>query len=203
MALGGYRKGSGRSKSGYYNGIYCGSTYELCWLIHALDNNVKFIRFEGMLSDGVTKYIPDFILTDSNTIVELKGYEPQESVDKKTRLAESLGYTVVVLRKNNLQHIFDYVANKFGTKQFHTLYDGYKPKYEYKCSKCLKVIQRDAKAKTSLVFCSRRCSGLYNKSTQIRTKKDKTLNEKAKRLYYKNRDKVLARRRELYKLKHN
>lgn len=29
MPIGGYRKGSGRSKHGYYKGIYCGSTYEL------------------------------------------------------------------------------------------------------------------------------------------------------------------------------
>ena len=45
--LGGYREGSGRSKSGYYNGIYCGSTYELCWVIYALDTQVKFDRFKG------------------------------------------------------------------------------------------------------------------------------------------------------------
>src|SRR6516164_8460315 len=33
-AKGGIRIGSGRSKSGYYKGIYCGSTYELCWVIY-------------------------------------------------------------------------------------------------------------------------------------------------------------------------
>jgi hypothetical protein len=202
MALGGYRKGSGRSKSGYYNGIYCGSTYELCWLIYALDNNVKFRRFEDTLTDGVTTYIPDFFLPDSNTIIELKGYEQQESVDRKTRLAESLGYTVIVLRKHDLQHIFDYVANKFGTRQFHTLYDGYKPKYDYQCANCSESFCRDKKSKVLLVFCSRRCAGVFLKTKQIQRKKDSNANEKAKRLYYKNRDKVLARRRELYRLKH-
>jgi hypothetical protein len=51
---GGYRIGSGRSKSGYYKGIYCGSTYELCWAIHALDHNIKFSRFDKKLEkDGV------------------------------------------------------------------------------------------------------------------------------------------------------
>ena len=199
MAAGGYRQGSGRSKSGYYNGIYCGSTYELCWLIHALDNDVKFTRFEGMLTDGVTKYIPDFILDDRKTIVELKGYESQESVNKKTRLAESLGYIVIVLRKDDLQEVFDYVTNKFGTKQFHTLYDGYKPKYQYECSQCGSEVLRDRKSKSTNVFCSRQCSMEHNRMVQVPL--DVNVREKAKRLYYKNRDKVLARRRELYKLK--
>jgi len=31
QAVGGYREGSGHSYSGYYKGIYCGSTYELVW----------------------------------------------------------------------------------------------------------------------------------------------------------------------------
>lgn len=198
MPMGGYRPGSGRSKSGYYKGIYCGSTYELCWLIYALDNGIKFSRFEGVLTDGTLKYIPDFILEDGKTIIELKGYENQESVDRKTKLAESFGYKVVVLRKDGLQPVFEYVANKFGTKQFHTLYDGYKPQYEYDCFHCNVKILRDKKSKKSVVFCSRKCSMLHNRLIQIATR---TPSEKAKELYYKNKDKVLARRRELYKLK--
>jgi hypothetical protein len=197
MAAGGYRQGSGRSKSGYYNGIYCGSTYELCWLIHALDNDVKFTRFEGMLTDGVTKYIPDFILDDRKTIIELKGYESQESVNKKTQLAESLGYTVVVLRKGDLQNVFDYVTNKFGTKQFHTLYDGYKPKYQYECSQCGSEVLRDRKSKSSSVFCSRKCSMLGNKQHKVLSKQK--ILDRAKRFYEKNKDSINKKRREKYR----
>ncbi len=196
MALGGYRKGSGRSKSGYYKGIYCGSTYELCWMIHALDNNVKFSRFEGIITDGNLKYIPDFILEDSKTIIELKGYEPQESVDKKTRLAERLGYTVVVLRKNDLQDVFDYVENKFGTKKFYTLYDGYKPHYEYDCSQCGDKVLRDKQSKKSLVFCSRSCSMQHNRLKQ--SPSIWSASEKAKRFYHKNKDRINKTRRERY-----
>lgn len=198
MALGGYRVGSGRSKSGYYRGIYCGSTYELCWLIHAIDTNVKFSRFNSLLTDGSIKYIPDFILEDSKTIIELKGYEAQESVDRKTKLAESLGYSVIVLRKKDLQYAFDYVAQKFGTKQFYTLYDGYKPKYEYVCSTCCKTFRRDKKRKLDKVYCSRSCSMLGNKKIQSSTA---TSAERAKRFYYANRDRILAKRREIYRNK--
>ena len=42
---GGYRPGSGRAKTGYYKGIYCGSTYELAWVIYQIDNNKDFSRF--------------------------------------------------------------------------------------------------------------------------------------------------------------
>ena len=52
---GGYREGSGRSKSGYYKGIYCGSTYELAWMIYQLDNKIAFSRFNSALSAPFTK----------------------------------------------------------------------------------------------------------------------------------------------------
>jgi hypothetical protein len=120
---GGYRRGSGYSKSGYYNGIYCQSTYELCWVIWATDNGIKFSRFKGVLEGQGLKYIPDFILADNKTIIELKGYEHDDSVNKKTHLAESLGYIVNVLRKQDLSHVFDYVKNTYQTSKFETLYD--------------------------------------------------------------------------------
>jgi hypothetical protein len=124
---GGYRQGSGRSKHGYYKGIYCGSTYELCWIIYSLDHNIKFKRFPSFLQKDKIKYYPDFLLEDGKTIIETKGYEAVESVNKKTKLAESLGYTVIVLRKKDLAPMFEYVAKKYKTKKFYTLYDNYTP----------------------------------------------------------------------------
>jgi len=194
--LGGYREGSGRSKSGYYNGIYCGSTYELCWVIYALDTQVKFDRFKGILRGNNISYVPDFLLKDGKTIIELKGYESQDRVNEKTKLAESLGYTVVVLRKDDLKDVFAYVANKFGTKKFHTLYDGYKPKYAYQCGVCDTEFFRDVKLTTNKVYCSRMCSGKGNK--QYKVLSTQKILVRAKRFYETNKDKVLARRKELY-----
>lgn len=125
--VGGYRPGSGRSKHGYYKGIYCGSTYELCWVIYNLDHNTKFTRFPSYLEKDGLKYYPDFLLEDSKTIIETKGYESCVSVDRKTKLAESFGYKVIVLRKKELEPIFDYVTKKYKTKRFYTLYDNYTP----------------------------------------------------------------------------
>jgi very-short-patch-repair endonuclease len=41
-----------------------------------------------MLEGNEVRYIPDFILDDNKTIIELKGYERDESVNKKTHLTE-------------------------------------------------------------------------------------------------------------------
>lgn len=204
MSKGGYRQGSGRSKSGYYKGIYCGSTYELCWVIYSIDTNVKFKRFEKKLTDGITTYFPDFILDDDKTIIELKGYELGDSVKNKTLLAEKLGYKVIILRKEDLADVFEYVYQKFGTKKFHTLYDGYKPKYEYHCKNCNGLILKDKKKKTDFIYCSRQCSMLGNKLNS-----GKFLTDEQKKEYYRNqskkyydlkREEINKRRRELYKI---
>lgn len=162
--LGGYREGSGRSKHGYYKGIYCGSTYELCWVVYNIDHQISFSRFPGKLErDGVT-YYPDFLLSDGKTIVETKGYEKQESVDKKTKVAESFGYNVNVLRKDDLQYAFDYVTRKYETKKYFDLYDGYKPKYKHLCDCCQIEFETDRTIKTETKFCNRICAGKYQKS---------------------------------------
>jgi hypothetical protein len=153
---GGYREGSGRSKSGYYKGIYCGSTYELCWAIYQLDHNVEFSRFEGILEYDGVRYIPDFI--QGNTIIEIKGYENSESVEKKTNVAQAHGYDVIVLRKDDLQLCFQWVIDNYHTKKFHELYDGYKPEYSYVCAHCESAFCSDSKKNTKLVYCCRSCA---------------------------------------------
>jgi hypothetical protein len=161
MARGGYREGSGRSKQGHYKGIYCGSTYELCWAIHALDHGIKFSRFPTKLEKDGVVYHPDFLLEDGKTIIEPKGYESSIKVEKKVQLAESLGYTVKVMKKDDLKYAFEYVTEKYNTKKFHTLYDGYKPKYNYVCAFCNQYFCRDNKLKRTAkeAFCSKSCAG--------------------------------------------
>ena len=164
MAVGGYRAGSGRSKHGYYKGIYCGSTYELCWVIFNIDHNISFNRFPGKLEHNDVVYYPDFLLSDGKTIIETKGYKKQNSVEKKTKVAEYFGYTVKVLRKEDLSEIFEYVKLKYNTNKFYELYDEYKPKYSHICNCCESKFETDRKIKTETKFCSRVCAGRYRKS---------------------------------------
>jgi hypothetical protein len=153
---GGYREGSGRAKSGYYKGIYCGSTYELCWVIYQLDHDLPFERFDGLLEFEGKKYFPDFL--QYGKIIELKGFESQESVDIKNNVAKQNGYEVVVLRKDDLNKEFDWVKKHYSS-DFKSLYDNYKPKYSYNCYCCGGNFQRDFKSKTEITFCSRVCAG--------------------------------------------
>ena len=156
MTHGGYREGSGRAKCGYYKGIYCGSTYELAWVIFQLDNNKKFDRFPGFVEADGKKYFPDFL--QDGKIVEIKGYEVADKVDAKTTIANKNGYEVVVLRKADLKEQFLWVEEKYKTKKFHTLYDEYKPQYAYKCACCGVDFFKDKKSKFEKTFCSRACS---------------------------------------------
>lgn len=171
--VGGVREGSGRAKTGYYKGIYCGSTYELCWVIHALDHGVGFKRFEGSLKKDRITYVPDFLLDDNTTIIELKGYEHDDRVQKKTEVAESFGYTVHVLRKEDLAFAFDHVKEKYGVSaaNSYTLYDDFKPQFEYTCKQCKKVFHKNhkPKIKNKGLFCSNICSGKFNIGSRIKS----------------------------------
>jgi hypothetical protein len=154
---GGYRKGSGRSNPGYYKGIYCGSSYELIWVIYCLDNNIDFKRFDGSIKgDGIT-YFPDFII--GNTIVEIKGYHT-DYVDQKTKLAIDNGYNIVVKYKKDLEKEFEWVKNNYHYNNVIELYDDYKPKYEYVCGTCGIIFYRDSKVRNDKTYCSRKCAGM-------------------------------------------
>lgn len=163
--VGGVREGSGRAKTGYHKGIYCGSTYELCWVVYALDHKIGFSRFPETLKHNGVTYVPDFLLDDGTTIIELKGYEREGAVAKKTAVAEHHGYTVKVLRKEDLTFAFEHIKNYGVTADnCYSLYDGYKPKYDLVCSQCNTKFERDYKPrenKDNVVFCGRKCSGKY------------------------------------------
>lgn len=156
---GGYREGSGKAKSGYYKGIYCGSTYELVWVIYQIDHNISFKRYEGILEGDGIKYIPDFLI--ENIIYEMKGFESIESVNSKTNLAISKGYDVKVLRKEQLAKEFEWVKNNYHYKRLEQLYDNHKPKFVYECSNCKSTVEKFKEIKTDTVFCNRKCSGQY------------------------------------------
>lgn len=167
MGHGGYRNGSGRAKTGYYKGIYCGSTYELAWVIYQIDHNIEFERFSGYLEFDGKKYFPDFI--QFGKIIELKGYESVESVEVKNNIAKQNGYDVIVLRKEDLHKEFDWVKKNY-TSDFKTLYDQYKPKFEYNCSFCGILFGKDKKSKYEKVYCSRSCSLKGNRTVPCKNK---------------------------------
>jgi len=123
--VGGYIQFSGNNKEnkGYYKGVYCDSTWELAYVIYNIDHNIPIKRcekvYEYTYNNKARKYHPDFELEDG-TIVEIKGYEYDESLQYK--IASVKDVDVKVLRRDDLQYIFDYVVETYG-KDFRKMYD--------------------------------------------------------------------------------
>ena len=117
---GGYRKGSGRGKSGWYKGIYCDSTWELAFVIYHLDNNLKIERCKEhrkyIFNGEEHTYTPDFI-TDEG-IIEIKGYKNDAWIEKEKQNPD-----IKVLYREDMKFYLDYVVRVYGS-DFVNLYDG-------------------------------------------------------------------------------
>lgn len=118
--IGGYRKGSGRGKSGHYKGYWCDSSWELAFVIYHLEHNIPFernkLRFKYEFEGEFFYYTPDFVMEDG-ILIEIKGFETKKTLAK---------YPVVdnlkVLKEKDLKYIIDYTINKYG-KDFIKLYE--------------------------------------------------------------------------------
>lgn len=119
--LGGYQKGSGRGKSGWYRGYYCDSSYELAWVIYNLDHDITFKRnttkFPYEYNNKQLRWIPDFI-NEAGIFVEIKGY----MTDQVKAKLKDFPYKIEVLMEKDLTDVFKYVINKHG-KDFTKLYE--------------------------------------------------------------------------------
>lgn len=157
--VGGYRKGSGRGKSGWYKNIWCDSSYELAYVIYNIDKNIPISRnkdyFEYEYQNKIHKYYPDFIV--NKQYVEIKGYERENDQVKY----KSVNGSLLIYRKKDLKNILDYVINNYG-KDYIKLYTN--NPYNDLTNTC-KVCGNPCKKKS--IYCSRECSGKGNRRNRI------------------------------------
>lgn len=155
MAGGGYRKKSGRSKSGWYKGIYCASTYELAWVIYRLDHDLEVKRYPGyLLTSKNERYYPDFIY--DNNVIEIKGYIFDEKLqNRKKQCVLDKGHQYIVLFEKDLQKEFKWAKEHYHYEKLEQMYDGYKFSYEKICKKCGVKFLTDRENK---IVCSRACT---------------------------------------------
>lgn len=150
---GGYRKGSGVGKSGWYKGYWCDSSYELAWVIFNIDFGNSFVRntqsYEYIWENKTRKYIPDFI--KDGKLIEIKGY-----VDKHIQSKLDSVPNLKILFREDLNVEFDYVESTYG-KNFINLYE--KNPYKQLTNKC-KVCGKSCSKKN--IYCSRVCTGIGN-----------------------------------------
>lgn len=122
--IGGYRKGSGRGKSGWYKGIYCDSSWELAFVIYYIDHELNIIRCKDKRSyeyrGKKCVYIPDFITDDG--VIEIKGYKT-----KQWEAKEKFNPDIKVLYEQDMKFYLNYVIKKYGN-DYIKLYDNSNPK---------------------------------------------------------------------------
>jgi hypothetical protein len=155
---GGYRKGSGRGKKGWYKGYWCDSSWELAWVIYSLDNGLKFTRnaqgFEYMFNETVHIYYPDYLMEDG-TYIEIKGYTTAQWEAKKN----NFNGKIKIFDKVEMIPILKYVKEKYGF-DFIKLYEGNPHNQKTKvCGICGEPCKS--------MFCSRKCSGKAAKKRNL------------------------------------
>jgi hypothetical protein len=118
-SYGGYRKGSGRGKKGWYKGFFCDSSWELAYVIYCLDKKIPIERNTSKLKyifENVEKtYTPDFIV--NGKLVEIKGFKSPQWEAKQFYNPD-----VEVLYKEEMKPILDYVILTYG-KDYIRLYE--------------------------------------------------------------------------------
>lgn len=150
---GGYRKGSGFGKSGWYKGFYCDSSWELAFIIYHLDNNLSIERnkegFEYVYENETHLYYPDFII--NGEYYEIKNFFSDLTESKISQFP----YKLNILYKEEINPYLDYTINKY-SKNFISLYDGNPHnKLTNKCLLCDKPCKQKNK------YCSRYCGSRY------------------------------------------
>lgn len=118
---GGFKKGIGRGKHGWYKGYWCDSSWELAWVIFNLEHEIKFERnwqaFNYEFEGKICHYHPDFKMPDGS-YVEIKGYMDKRSEAKIQQFQGSL----TILQKNEIKQYLEYAISKYG-KDFIKLYE--------------------------------------------------------------------------------
>lgn len=113
----GYNEAFKKAKRGWYKGFWCGSSWELAFLIWALDHNLNIKRcnkiFKYTFDGKLRKYYPDFEI--DGVIYEIKGYE-----DTLAKVKHQAFPDIVVLKYNELKDKIKYVKDTYG-KDFVTM----------------------------------------------------------------------------------
>lgn len=119
-SMGGYRKGSGRGKKGWYKGYFCDSSWELAYVIYNLDHGIKFERnkekFKYIFEGKEYSYLPDFIV--DGKYIEVKGYWTKQWQAKYDQFPKELS----IITEKEIKPYLKYVRSKYGD-DFTKLYE--------------------------------------------------------------------------------
>lgn len=116
------KSGNSNSKfyTGYFNKIYCESSYELIFLIYCFDNNIKVERcpfkFSYTYDNKKHLYFPDFYLPEYDMIIELKGknqYYKKDVVKLKAESVKDHSY-LIIWDEDITNKYIPWILNRYG-----------------------------------------------------------------------------------------
>lgn len=114
-------------KYGWYCGVPCDSSWELAFLLWALDHELNIVRNKDRFTyqyNGMKSYIPDFII--DGVYIEVKNYYSDKVEAKITQFPTDK--TLFVIDSNKVFPYLSYAINMYG-KDFVTLYDRQYPSW--------------------------------------------------------------------------
>ncbi len=165
--LGGYRPGAGASKSGWYQNVWCDSSWELMFVIYCIDHGMDVIRnIDSWVYTAVDgqdrRYYPDFRV--NGKLVEIKGPQRVNDQLKLQAVDEPIEY---IQGKVAIQPYMDYVMKTYhvDSKSVITLYDSTRFMIDYSCEWCRNPFTSYQKSRK---FCSNSCSGRHRANTMHR-----------------------------------
>jgi uncharacterized Zn-finger protein len=108
-------------KRGYYNNIWCDSSWELAFVVYCFEHNISIKRNtsykEYSFENKIYKFYPDFII-NNNELVEIKGF-----ITPKNKAKIEQVHDVTFIFKTEIQPYLKYVINKYGNNFYNLLYD--------------------------------------------------------------------------------
>lgn len=155
---GGMRLGAGATRSGWFRGIWCDSSYELAFAIFCLDQGMAVERNTDSwayvdIKGDAKRYYPDFRV--NGVLHEIKGIERPNDPLKLACVSEPLVY--LKGEAGNAEHL-DYVCLKYKVTRatLHSLYDESRHVFQHACDFCSAPFHS---LRSNSVYCSRRCAG--------------------------------------------
>jgi len=120
QGYGGYKRGRGRGKKGWYRGIWCDSRWELAFVMYHLDHDQSIERntekFTYLFEEKQYQYLPDFLL--NGALIEIKGWLTLQAKLKISQCPKP----VTVIDKKEIRPYLEYAVAKYG-KNFVSQYD--------------------------------------------------------------------------------
>ena len=105
---------------GYYNNIWCDSSWELAFVVYCKEHNMSIERnkqsFEYIFNNQTFKFYPDFIV--NSKFIEIKGFYTPKNIAKHEQYPN-----IEFIDRKTIKPYIKYVSEKYGEKYWEVLYN--------------------------------------------------------------------------------